>query len=266
MTDRLPGYTRLVAATVAAGLAALVLIFWTVSILEEERYETGLSTIRTSINNTGNEVAGEITARVVVSQSFVATRDDLSAVSIQLATYNRVNSVPVEVTLSRTLGSAPLRTIDVPPEEIDDNAYHKFSFEPISDSAGRRYFVSIGSPQGRMGNAFTVWMGTCDCYSDGDAFTNGVVQRDRELVMQVVYSIAAPGVGEELVNRMSQYKPEAAKGLILVFTGLATAALAVLAVAICTRQRPEKSEDERVPWVWVAASLVSCLVLVPIVW
>jgi hypothetical protein len=62
-----------------------------------------------------------------------------------------------------------------------------------------------------MGNAFTVWMGTCDCYSDGDAFERSGPARPRA-VMQVVYSIAAAGVGEELVNRMSQYKPEAAKG------------------------------------------------------
>lgn len=266
MTVRLPTYTRLVAATVAAGLAALVLVFWTLSILEEERYETGLSTIRTSINNTGNEVAGELTARVVVSQSFVATRDDLSEVSIQLATYNRVNTVPVEFTLSRTLGGAPLTKIEVPPQEIHDNAYHKFSFEPISDSSGRTYFVSISSPQGRRGDAFTAWMGTCNCYGDGDAFINGVIQPDHELVMRVVYSIETGGVGEELVNRMSQYKPEAVKGLVLVFTGFAGAALAVLAVGVCARRPLEESGGQRFPWAWVAVSVVSCLALVPIVW
>jgi hypothetical protein len=266
VTDRLPAYTRLAAAVVAASLAALVLILWTLSILKEERYETGLSTVRTSINNTGNEVAGEITSRVVVSQSFVATRDDLSEVSIQLATYNRVNTPPVVFTLSRTLGSAPLRTIEVPPEGIDDNTYHKFSFEPISDSAGQRYFVSIGSPQGRMGNAFTVWMGKCDCYGDGDAFINGVIQPDRELVMQVVYSIETGGVGEELVNRMSQYKPEAVKGLVLVLTAFAAAALAALAVGMCTRRPLAESGQQGFPWAWVAASVLACLALVPIVW
>ncbi len=77
--------------------------------------------------------------------------------------------------------------------------------------------------------------------------------------------MATAGV-RELVNRMSQYKPEAAKGLVLVFAALAAAGLAVLAVGVCTRRTPAENEQQEFPWVWVGVSVAFCAALAPIVW
>jgi hypothetical protein len=63
----------------------------------------------------------------------------------------------------------------VPCSEIVDNAWLRFDFRPLEGSKGQTLVLSVESPNGRPGNAATIWMATePSIYPDGVLSLNGV--------------------------------------------------------------------------------------------
>ena len=132
--------------------------------------------------------AGEITAGTRLGQTFLATESDLSRVEVLLATYRRINHAPLLFSLEEyPADKAPLRTVIAEPESIGDNEFYAFEFPPIPDSAGRAFLLTLESPEGAPGDAFTAWLVACDCYLDGSPFLNGAEQPELELAFRVGY-------------------------------------------------------------------------------
>ena len=192
-----------------------------------------------------------------MGQTFRSTEPNLDRVEVLLATFQRRNHVPLLFSLAENPSvEAPLRTVVAQADAIGDNQYYTFVFPPIPDSAGKTFLLTLESPEGAPGDAFTAWLGDCDCYPDGMAFLNGEGQPQRDLTFRVGYHNEVTSVLSELINRMSQYKPGFFKGVPLATLGLLSLALALLAVGSFTSSLLRRGERQ-VEWPWIpAASLV----------
>lgn len=100
----------------------------------------------------------EIHGPIEVGQTFESLRADLSAVSIQIATYSDRHATGDVVFELRERPGAEhaLRTAHVSAQHFRDHALHTFRFAPISDSLGQTYYVSLRSLNSRPGDAVTV--------------------------------------------------------------------------------------------------------------
>lgn len=116
--------------------------------------------------------AGELTDGVLVGQTFVAQRDDLSGVSVMFATYsNRENIGVVELHLRDSYtATQDLRVAKVEAGKLSDNKHHAFDFDPVANSKGKTYFFFVVSPGSRLGSSVTVDLDTRDPYHLGTAF------------------------------------------------------------------------------------------------
>ena len=245
-------------------VASLILVFLAVTVvtlvddvLSQRQTEDEISTITDRLNERANLPAGEITVGVTLGQTFRATEPNLDRVEIMLATYQRMNTAPLLFSLYEyRAGQAPLRTVVAEPESISDNKYYTFELAPIPDSAGKAFLLTLESPEAVLGDAFTAWLGRCDCYPEGTALLNGEEQLGRDLAFRVGYHNEVTSVLSELINRMSQYKPWFFKGVPLATLGLLSLALALLTVGSCTSSLLRRGERQ-VEWPWIpAASLI----------
>ncbi|MCZ6689425.1 MAG: YfhO family protein [Planctomycetota bacterium] len=122
----------------------------------------------------GNIPRGEILPGQAPGQTFLCSENNLSAVSVFLATYARENRGILEFRLhEESPGQEPLRTVRVRMEEIENNAYFWFPFDPIPESKGNRYAFTLASPDASSGNAVTVWMHPEGRYPDGVRLESG---------------------------------------------------------------------------------------------
>lgn len=116
--------------------------------------------------------SGQLVSGVFVGQTFVAEKNNLSAVAVQFATYsNRSNTKDVELhLLASPTDKNEIRTGKVNAGKLRDNQMYRFDFAPIPDSKGKTYFFYLASPQSVPGNAVTVDMSTQDPYFRGTAY------------------------------------------------------------------------------------------------
>ncbi len=247
------------AIAVAAG-TSIVMLIWVVRLLNSPAYG-GISTIDEMINRRTDVPTPEITGDMRVSQTFVASDDDLTEVQVFLATFMRANTVPLVFTLTDGSGQV-VRTVSAEAVTINDNTFHPFIFEPIPDSRGKTYTAAISSPAATEGNAFAAWLGNCDCYPPGVLSIDGRARQDQELVMRVDYQHSGVVVWKELINRMSQYKPEIVKGAGIVLLGLVSTALALAALGAVTLSVIPPGEASRVRALWLGVSVVVAIAVV----
>ncbi|MEX0650124.1 MAG: hypothetical protein WD200_03920 [Candidatus Andersenbacteria bacterium] len=116
--------------------------------------------------------SGELTRDVLVGQTFTASQDNLSALSVMFATYSgRDNTKQIRLHLRSSIyDSTDLRTVTVSANQLGDNQLHRFEFEPIEDSKDKQYFFFVVSPDGITGNAVAVDLDTQDPYHLGSAY------------------------------------------------------------------------------------------------
>ena len=120
-----------------------------------------------------NVPAGELVAGRSFGQTFHAAFSGLYRVDVLLATYARQNHGPVLFHLSEGSGGSDLVAIEVEAAQVRDNAFHRFVFEPIADSAGREFFFHFEAPGAAPGNAITIWQADFDAYPSGRAYVDG---------------------------------------------------------------------------------------------
>lgn len=117
---------------------------------------------------------GEIYGDMKVGQTFVSYTPELEGIKLLMANYHgRQNTEDVIFHLRENPGSKEdLRTSVVNASEILDNEYHKFQFDPLTDSQGKRYYFFIESPTSSPGNAITVRYTPENTYAVGKRFSN----------------------------------------------------------------------------------------------
>ncbi len=120
-----------------------------------------------------NLPAGELIGAPGLSQSFHSPYAGLYRIDVKLATYARENHGPVEFSLRESLDGPALVRIEFEAEQIQDNAFHQFVFDPVVDSAGREFVFSLEAPDASPGNAITVWRADYDAYPEGQPMESG---------------------------------------------------------------------------------------------
>ncbi len=102
--------------------------------------------------------AGELVGDMEVGQVVQVDRDNWESIDIGMATFSgRNNNKEVILHVRENIDSqVDLRTVRVKAEDIADSDWHKFRFDPIEGSRGKKYFVSLTSPASVKGNAVTV--------------------------------------------------------------------------------------------------------------
>lgn len=116
--------------------------------------------------------SGELTKDALVGQTFTASADQLSGISVMLATYSgRATDHPIVFHLRDSVqATQDVRTVTVLPRSLGDNQYHRFTFAPLPNSQGKQYFWFVTSPEAVPGNAVAVDINTTDPYPAGSAY------------------------------------------------------------------------------------------------
>jgi len=109
-------------------------------------------------NRRRNPVAGEIRGRRKVAQAFVAERDNLKGINVNMATFARANTQDVLFRLYAGPDDEEIATIIINASRILDNRFHPFHFDPVGDSRGKRFRFTIESPESKPGDAVTAWI------------------------------------------------------------------------------------------------------------
>jgi len=115
-----------------------------------------------------NQPIGEITGGITAGQTFYSTLPNLNSIDIEFATYARANTKDILFHLrERPDSSIDIITMRVNAQQIPDNQYYKFKFEPIKNSVNKSYYFFLESPNSFPGNAITIWSSKDDVYSQG---------------------------------------------------------------------------------------------------
>jgi uncharacterized membrane protein YfhO len=122
---------------------------------------------------TPKQPIGEIVNGEVVKQSFTAEYNNLTNVSILLATYEKKfdETTKVDIKLIENSTGKIIAESNIPAASIGDNQYYSFDFPKISDSKNKSYTLEITS-NAKPGNAITAWSSDTDAYKGGSLSIN----------------------------------------------------------------------------------------------
>jgi hypothetical protein len=178
-----------------------------------------------------NGVPGEILPGHSVGQTFVARYPNLSGIKLRVGTYIAATA-PAKATLILHLRtadqlnskSAPdLATATLPAgTPLGENPWFLFSFPPIADSQNRAYYIEVESPDGKKGNALTLfwWQpaspGVGDPYQDGAAHLDGKPQPG-DLSIRLHYSPSPLDAWGQMLRALSPNFPPALMIALLIF-------------------------------------------------
>ena len=149
-------------------------------------------------NQPQNDISvGEITRHIQIGQTFKADYDNLRAIEVLLATFNRVNEGEFEFRLKSGVGSDDLLyKYFGNVSEVQDNTYFRFSIPKSKDSKGNKklflkgeeYFFKFRFVHSLPGNAITIWSSSGNSYKDGEKIVDGMPSQG-DLVFKTVYEL-----------------------------------------------------------------------------
>lgn len=120
------------------------------------------------------EVMPPLRSDQVVGQSFRATAANLCTVDVLFATFRRVNTPEVVFELRAAPDdNTPVARSVVSAAVLEDCHFCPFPFDPLSDSAGQMYFVTIAAPDAVIGDTVALWTQLDPVEPDGERFVNG---------------------------------------------------------------------------------------------
>jgi hypothetical protein len=115
---------------------------------------------------------GEIIPGRKYFQTFTSECAGLSFLEILPATYTRAITSTLNVRIRDLDADQQLFDRALPGADITDSQWLRVSFDPLPDSKGKHYRISLSSADARPGNAFGVWRTATDAYSEGEAAIN----------------------------------------------------------------------------------------------
>ena len=100
---------------------------------------------------------GNALTAVEVGQIVMVDRDGWSGVRLAFATFSsRNNTGELLLHVRETPESSDLRVVRVDVSQLKDTGWTDIRFDPLGDSKGKRYYLTLTSPTGEVGNAVTV--------------------------------------------------------------------------------------------------------------
>jgi glycosyltransferase involved in cell wall biosynthesis len=113
---------------------------------------------RLTIKDKTYQLIGELTSRQIYGQILLAEAHNLCGVQVLFATFNRINTVTLIFRLKEHPKSETdlvIRTVLA--AGLQDNHFFAFTFGPLPDSDGKRYYFSVESPDAVRGDAVGLW-------------------------------------------------------------------------------------------------------------
>ena len=152
-------------------------------------------------------VVGEIYGDTKAGQTFVAEYDNLSAIEVLLATYDRKNSGEFIFHLKRDLSSEEdLYNYKAYLEKVKNHKYNNFKFPKIINSNRKKFYFYFEAPQSQPGNAITIWCNSLDLYKDGEKIINGVAS-EGDFVFKTTYNLGLKNNFNIFLEEIIQNKP-----------------------------------------------------------
>ncbi len=128
--------------------------------------------------------AHEIIGTDEVGQTIPAAPARWSSLELGMANYSgRANTHDVLLTVRERPGGLVLRQVTTNARNIEDS-WHRFNFEPITDSEGKSYYVALTSPTSVPGNAVTVRYIDKDILP-GDMYQNGDLKQGWDIAYRL---------------------------------------------------------------------------------
>ncbi len=135
-------------------------------------------------NNVTPTESQQIWGDQIISQSFVASHNNLNRVDILFQTYQRQNTHDVTLQLleARADNQDPFKGLELfqatfNAATVSDQSWRTFTFPPITRSKGKTYVITLQSPDSVEGNAITVGGIERDIFQSGEAFLGPVPLR-----------------------------------------------------------------------------------------
>ncbi|MBI2939504.1 MAG: hypothetical protein HYY04_03630 [Chloroflexi bacterium] len=178
-----------------------------------------------------NPAVPEIYGETTVGQSFVAAYPGLERIEMLVGTHARRNDAPLVFRLREDgPGGRELASVEVNPATLPDNQYTAFPFLARSDSAGRPFYFSLEAPDGRPGNAITVWAHRANILPQGTLYV-GEQPTGGDLAFHVGYRATPAQLARAELDLFAARKP-GVFGLPGLYAALIVAYLVVLVALV----------------------------------
>jgi hypothetical protein len=149
-----------------------------------------------------------------IRQSFVATADDLNRVEVYLQTFFRQNTHTVTLNVvelppdASPLAEGVLRSqTQVNASTLPPQGWYAAEFEPLPNSAGRRFVLQLESPGSTPGDAITVGgVLAADPYAAGAAFV-GDRALDGDIAFRACYPLTVAEKLAFLADELTTGRP-----------------------------------------------------------
>jgi hypothetical protein len=164
-------------------------------------------------NNEAPTESQQIWGEQIISQSFVAPRDNLNRVDIVFQTYQRQNSHDVTLRLleaqldsQNLLAGVELFKTTFNAANVSDQSWHTFTFPPIDNSAGKTYLITLQSVESVEGDAITVGGIERNIYQPGIAFLGPVPVR-ADITFRACFQMTAAEKLQVLAEQITRNRP-----------------------------------------------------------
>lgn len=184
-----------------------------------------------NIQDSAAAPAGALNAAHTVGQTFRAHAARLCAIQVRWIAADDLAFAPAsQVTLHlrhRVDDPTDVATATLALADLRNNAYGKFVFAPIADSADTRFYFFIDSANAQIQRGLlSVWASAQDAYPNGQAYLDGQ-PTSRDLVFRAFYEPDAALLWQALGDALSKYHSTILwaalviffPGLILLFVG-----------------------------------------------
>ncbi|OGL42826.1 MAG: hypothetical protein A2161_04810 [Candidatus Schekmanbacteria bacterium RBG_13_48_7] len=145
----------------------------------------------------------EIIGNDLIEQTFISHVPNLGKFDILPGTFHRRNNSSLHIEISDDVTKKVIRELIIMNSDLQDTQFYSVDFTPIKESNNRSYRISIKSPDGRAGNAVTLWYSPENIYDEGSLRTSfKVVEGD--LFFRTGYRVDFDEWFGTLINKTAQ--------------------------------------------------------------
>lgn len=107
----------------------------------------------------GDTVLGELFSRRIITQNFFCNYNNLYQIELKVATYERKNKGTLNIHLIENTKDKPtvLRSCSINAEDIQDNSWVSFEFDPILNSKNKNFSIQILGRNSTLGNSVSIY-------------------------------------------------------------------------------------------------------------
>jgi len=127
---------------------------------------------RIDILQTSGDVLYQIYEDRKIGQTFIANKDNLNIIILDLKNAALRNQQPIYFHLEEEKTARSLKEIEISGLNVGDPSSVRFQFDPILDSAGKEYYFYLDSPTSTEEDAIEVYYSSQNLYSEGEMMVN----------------------------------------------------------------------------------------------